>query len=124
MRICRQNGSGLPGGPPSSHRPPRPRRRINLNPNADAPVGKRIVIAVIRSYQWGISPLLSALVGPGGGCRFEPTCSHYFARAVERFGVVRGGWLGIKRLARCHPWGGRGYDPVPEKPETPPHPKP
>lgn len=87
-------------------------------------MGKWIVIALIRCYQWGISPLLSVLAGPGGGCRFEPTCSHYFIGAVRRFGVLRGGWLGLRRLARCHPWGGRGYDPVPETPATKPVQKP
>lgn len=76
-------------------------------------MGKWIVIALVRLYQWGISPLLSVLTGPGGGCRFEPTCSHYFVEAVTRFGVWRGGWLGTKRLCRCQPWGGKGYDPVP-----------
>ncbi len=72
-----------------------------------------IVIALIRVYQWCISPLLSALVGPGGGCRFEPTCSHYMVEALKVHGFWRGGWLGLRRLARCQPWGGQGYDPVP-----------
>ncbi|HWL52155.1 MAG TPA: membrane protein insertion efficiency factor YidD [Chthoniobacteraceae bacterium] len=84
-------------------------------------MGQWIVIALVRLYQWIISPLLSALAGPGGGCRFEPTCSQYFIEAVSRFGVWRGGWLGTKRLCRCHPWGGKGYDPVPD---CPGHPKP
>jgi hypothetical protein len=68
----------------------------------------------IRGYQWTLSPLLSALAGPGNGCRFQPTCSAYFLEAVERYGAWRGGWVGLKRLARCHPWGGQGADPVPE----------
>lgn len=67
----------------------------------------------IRAYQMLISPVLSFLTGPGGGCRFQPTCSHYFLEAVETHGALRGSWLGLKRLARCQPWGGKGFDPVP-----------
>ncbi len=69
---------------------------------------------LIRAYQWTLSPLLSWLGGPGSGCRFHPTCSEYFLEAVQRHGALRGSWLGLKRLARCHPWGGQGEDPVPE----------
>src|ERR1700719_4167300 len=75
----------------------------------------KIFRALIRFYQWTISPLLSALGGPGSGCRFEPTCSNYFLEAVERHGIGHGGWLGLKRLARCQPWGGCGHDPVPKE---------
>lgn len=75
---------------------------------------KTVALLLIRFYQLAISPLLAALVGPGGGCRFEPTCSRYCGEAIERFGFWRGGWLGAKRLCRCHPWGGQGFDPVPE----------
>lgn len=67
----------------------------------------------IRLYQLTVSPILSWLVGPGGGCRFEPSCSRYFLEAVETHGLLRGGWLGLCRLARCQPWGGMGHDPVP-----------
>lgn len=73
-----------------------------------------LVRFLIRAYQWTLSPLLSWLGGPSTGCRFHPTCSAYFLEAVERHGGLRGGWLGLKRLARCHPWGGQGVDPVPE----------
>jgi putative membrane protein insertion efficiency factor len=69
--------------------------------------------SVIRAYQCTLSPLLGVLCGPDSGCRFTPTCSAYFLEAVETHGVGRGSWLGLKRLARCHPWGGCGYDPVP-----------
>jgi uncharacterized protein len=75
----------------------------------------KILRALIRFYQLTISPLLSALGGPGSGCRFEPTCSHYFLEAVETHGIISGGWLGLKRLARCQPWGGCGHDPVPKE---------
>ncbi|MDQ3119353.1 MAG: membrane protein insertion efficiency factor YidD [Verrucomicrobiota bacterium] len=53
--------------------------------------------------------------GPGMGCRYQPTCSSYFLQAVEIHGFVRGGWLGLCRLARCAPWGGEGFDPVPPR---------
>ena len=67
---------------------------------------------MIRTYQVLLSPLLAA-ISPGCGCRFQPTCSHYFLEAVQRHGSARGSWLGLKRLVRCQPWGGEGYDPVP-----------
>jgi uncharacterized protein len=67
----------------------------------------------IRLYQLTLSPILTALGGPGSGCRFHPTCSEYFLQAVETHGTCRGSWLGLKRIGRCHPWGGSGHDPVP-----------
>ena len=70
---------------------------------------------LIRGYQILLSPALHFLAGPGGGCRFEPTCSAYFLQALETHGVLRGTWLGICRVGRCNPWGGRGPDPVPPK---------
>jgi putative membrane protein insertion efficiency factor len=69
----------------------------------------------IRGYQLLISPVLSLLGGPASGCRFEPTCSAYFLEALETHGILRGTWLGVCRLGRCHPWGGRGPDPVPPR---------
>ena len=68
---------------------------------------------VFRLYKRTVSPLLAWLGGPATGCRFQPTCSEYFMQAVETHGFPRGSWLGLKRLCRCHPWGGSGYDPVP-----------
>ncbi len=62
---------------------------------------------LIRGYQLFLSPVLP------GACRFYPTCSEYAAEAVARRGAVRGGWLALKRIGRCHPWGGSGFDPVP-----------
>jgi putative membrane protein insertion efficiency factor len=70
---------------------------------------KRIVILPIRFYQLAISPLL------GRNCRFEPTCSNYAVQAIEEWGVLKGSWLALKRILKCHPWGGHGYDPVPMK---------
>jgi putative membrane protein insertion efficiency factor len=68
---------------------------------------KHILLIIIRLYQSLISPLTPA------SCRFTPTCSQYAAEAVLKHGPFRGGWLALKRIARCHPWGGSGYDPVP-----------
>ena len=71
---------------------------------------------LLRAYKALVSPALALLTGgPGSGCRFVPTCSEYMVEAIERHGWMRGLWLGLKRLGRCHPWGGAGYDPVTEK---------
>ena len=72
-----------------------------------------LIRILIRLYQLTLSPILMALGGPGSGCRFHPTCSEYFLKAVESHGARRGSWLGLKRIGRCHPWGGSGDDPVP-----------
>lgn len=69
---------------------------------------KKIFLLFVRLYQAGISPLL----GPGK-CRYQPSCSSYAQEAVEKHGLRKGAWLSIKRIARCAPWGGHGYDPVP-----------
>lgn len=66
------------------------------------------LLALIKIYQWVISPVL----GPNK-CRFTPTCSHYAAEALKKHGPFKGLWLAIKRISRCHPWGGKGFDPVP-----------
>lgn len=70
---------------------------------------------LIRLYQWTLSPLLSVLDVVGGGCRYQPTCSRYCMEALAEHGTARGLWLGVKRLARCAPWGGVGFDPVPPR---------
>lgn len=74
-----------------------------------------LVRIFIRGYQLGIAPILRVLGGPGAGCRYEPGCSRYFLEACEVHGVARGAWLGVKRIARCQPWGGSGPDPVPPR---------
>jgi putative membrane protein insertion efficiency factor len=66
---------------------------------------------LIRLYQWTVSPLL------GPNCRFHPSCSQYALEAIRRFGVLRGSWLALRRIGRCHPWHPGGYDPVPDVPE-------
>lgn len=70
---------------------------------------RSIAIFLIRGYQLLLSPLL------GNNCRFHPTCSEYAIEAVRAHGVVRGLWLAVRRIGRCHPWGGAGHDPVPPR---------
>lgn len=72
-----------------------------------------VIRVLIRFYQRFLSPLLKVAFGPHSGCRYQPTCSHYFLQAVETHGPLRGSWLGLRRILRCHPWGGFGEDPVP-----------
>ena len=72
-----------------------------------------ILLALLRFYRWAISPLLTMIAG-GTICRFEPSCSVYAMEAVKTHGVLRGSWLTLRRLGRCHPWGGCGHDPVPQ----------
>lgn len=76
---------------------------------------KALIRLAIRGYQKILSPVIHSIGGPGSGCRYTPTCSEYFLQAVDTHGVFRGTWLGLKRIARCHPWGGSGHDPVPEQ---------
>lgn len=64
-------------------------------------------VILIRFYQWVISPVI------GPKCRYTPTCSQYALEAFRKYGVVKGFWLSVKRISRCHPWGGHGYDPLP-----------
>ena len=67
---------------------------------------KKFMILLIRGYQNFISPLFPAT------CRFRPTCSTYFIQALEKYGVIKGSYLGIKRILKCHPWHEGGYDPL------------
>ncbi|KFN45374.1 membrane protein insertion efficiency factor YidD [Arenimonas metalli] len=69
---------------------------------------KKPVILLLRGYKLAISPLL------GQRCRFYPSCSEYTMQAIDRFGVLRGGWLGARRIGRCHPMNEGGLDPVPD----------
>ena len=70
-------------------------------------VFKFIFLALIKGYQYLLSPML------GASCRFTPTCSQYTKKAIEKYGPFKGTYLGIKRILKCHPWGKSGYDPVP-----------
>jgi putative membrane protein insertion efficiency factor len=76
-------------------------------------LGQHLITFSLRVYKIALSPLLHFLCGPCAGCRYAPTCSVYALEAVAVHGVVRGGWLAVKRMCRCHPWGGCGDDPVP-----------
>lgn len=67
----------------------------------------KIMLALIAFYRTCISPLLPP------ACRYTPTCSQYAQEAIRKYGPFKGGWLAFKRILRCHPWGGSGYDPVP-----------
>jgi len=67
----------------------------------------KLLILIARGWQIGPSRILPPT------CRYDPSCSSYAITALRRYGALRGGWLAMKRIARCHPWGGYGYDPVP-----------
>ena len=70
------------------------------------------LVLLIRIYQLTLSPFL------GANCRYQPTCSHYAVEALKVHGPLKGGWLALKRIISCHPWGGHGYDPVPKPKKT------
>ena len=67
-----------------------------------------IAYLIVKTYQVVVSPFL------GANCRYNPTCSAYALEALKKFGIIKGGLLSIKRVAKCHPWGGSGHDPVPK----------
>jgi putative membrane protein insertion efficiency factor len=71
-------------------------------------LGSKILVGIIRFYQGAISPYL-----PSNSCRYTPSCSQYGIDAIRKHGPLKGGWLTIKRIGRCNPWGGHGHDPVP-----------
>ena len=69
--------------------------------------GARLIMLLIRGYQIVLSPFL------GGSCRYDPSCSHYGMEAVRVHGALRGSWMAVRRIGRCHPWREGGFDPVP-----------
>jgi len=70
---------------------------------------KKLFIWPVKLYQLTLSPLL------GANCRYTPSCSQFMIDAIEEWGPLKGTWLGLRRISRCHPWGGHGHDPVPKK---------
>lgn len=72
---------------------------------------RKLLIAIIKVYKVAISPFI------GRHCRFQPTCSSYAIEAIDKHGLLRGGWLAVKRIGRCHPWNAGGYDPLPPCPD-------
>ena len=67
----------------------------------------KLMLGLIQFYRYAISPLIPPR------CRYTPTCSQYALEAIRKYGAVKGGWLALKRICRCHPWGGHGHDPLP-----------
>ena len=82
---------------------------IESPPGAVARIVGWPLLGAIWLYRYTVSPLL------GVNCRFAPSCSEYASEALREYGGIRGGWLAVKRISRCHPWGGSGYDPVPPR---------
>ncbi len=83
--------------------------RFSVAVNSDMSLASRIALVLIRVYKIVLSPLFA------GSCRYTPGCADYMSESISRFGVLRGGWLGTKRLCKCHPLGGHGFDPVPDR---------
>jgi hypothetical protein len=67
---------------------------------------KWFLIGLVKIYKFMLSPLLP------NACRFTPTCSEYMIQAIQKYGIFKGTWKGLKRISRCHPWGGHGHDPL------------
>ncbi len=74
---------------------------------------QHLLVFAVRVYRWVFSPAKTVLFGPLGRCRFTPSCSAYALESVRRHGALRGGWLSVRRICRCHPWIDCGPDPVP-----------
>ena len=70
-------------------------------------IAKKTALQLLRGYKWAVSPMLPT------ACRYVPTCSDYAMEAVDRYGALRGSWMALRRVLRCHPLAGSGYDPVP-----------
>jgi len=80
---------------------------------------QHILIFAVRVYRWTLSPAKTFLFGAMAGCRFTPSCSEYALEALRTHGALKGSWLAVKRICRCHPWSECGHDPVPEKNSEP-----
>jgi putative membrane protein insertion efficiency factor len=93
----------MPKRPPNSNAP------SGLRPGPEALLPAAVLIALVRGYQWLLRPLLPP------SCRFVPSCSDYAVEALARHGALAGGLLGLRRIARCHPWHPGGFDPVPAR---------
>ena len=105
--VSRHAGASSPHSGANTRRS----RGVSLVSGALSRLGVAAAVALVRAYQLLISPWL------GRPCRHAPSCSAYAIEALRRFGAIGGGWLTVKRLARCHPWGTSGHDPVPATPK-------
>ncbi len=76
-------------------------------------LAQHVLILGVRMYRWVLSPAQAVVFGPLQRCRYSPSCSEYSLEAIQSRGALAGSWLGLKRICRCHPWGGCGHDPVP-----------
>lgn len=78
-------------------------------------LAQHILVLIVRVYRLTLSPAKTFVFGETGRCRYTPSCSGYAMEAVKTHGAFAGGWLALKRIGRCHPWGGCGHDPVPPR---------